>query len=97
MDSKLWVNDPGANGMPEARRSKSGKFSNLLGGRLRPWDEFGLAQTVEGMLATELTRGFDGAHDGRKFLIRAEIVAIDHSGILKVVARQPDGACAGRT
>jgi hypothetical protein len=47
------------------------------------------------MLIPDFTRGFDGAHDGRKIVIRAEIVAIDHSGILKVVAGQADGTCAG--
>jgi hypothetical protein len=48
------------------------------------------------VLTPELTRYFDGAHNGRKVVIRSEIVAIDHSGILKVVARQTDGAFARR-
>src|SRR5713101_775365 len=81
--------------MSKTRRVKSGKFSDLLGARLWPWNEFALAQTVEGMLIPDFTRGFDGAHDGRKILIRAEIVAIDHSGILKVIAGQADGTFAG--
>jgi len=57
--------------------------------------EASLAQTVEGMLIPDFTLGFDGAHDGCKIVIRAEIVAIDHGGILKVVAGQTDGTCAG--
>src|SRR6266481_4875829 len=36
--------------VPKARRGKSGKFLDLLGARLGPWNEFALAQTVEGML-----------------------------------------------
>jgi hypothetical protein len=79
----------------KARRGKSGKFSDLLGARLGPWNEFALAQTVEGMLIPDFTRGFDGAHDGGKILIRADIVAIDHGGILNVVADQADGTYAG--
>src|SRR5690242_12994526 len=74
---------------------RSSKFPDLLGARLGPWNEFALAQTVEGMLIADFTCGFDGAHDGRKILIRADIVAIDHSGILKVFARQTDGTNAG--
>ena len=50
---------------------------------------------VKCTLISKLTRDFDGAHNGRKILIRAEIVAIYHGGILKVVARQTDGAPAG--
>ena len=34
-----------------------------------------------------MTRGFDGAHDGREIAIRAKTVAVDQRGILKVVAR----------
>src|SRR5258705_13535020 len=83
------------NCVPKTRRSKSSKFADLLGARLGPWDEFALAQTVEGMLIPDFTRGFDGAHDGRKILIRTEIVAIDHRGILNVVAGQADGTFAG--
>jgi hypothetical protein len=45
-------------------------------------------------LISKLTRDFDGAHDGRRIVIRAEIVAIDPGGILKVAARQTDGASA---
>ena len=41
-------------------------------------------------LPPELTRCLYGAHDGRIILIRAEVVAIDHGGILKVVAGQSD-------
>ena len=81
--------------MPKTRRGKSGKFSDLLGARLGPWNEFTLAQTIEGMLIPDFTRGFDGAHDGRKIVIGAEIVTLDHSGILKPVAGQPDGTFAG--
>jgi|HubBroStandDraft_1064217.scaffolds.fasta_scaffold99011_1 hypothetical protein len=47
---------------------------------------------VKGTLISKLTRNFDGANDGRKIMIRAHIVAIDHRGILKVVAGQADGA-----
>jgi hypothetical protein len=102
MDAKLWVDHREfihphfacANGMSEARRSKSGKLSDVVGSRLGTGHEFGLAHTVEGMLISKFTRGFDGAHDGRKIVIRAEKVAIDHGGILKVVARQTYAASA---
>jgi len=101
--AKPWVDNSklvhayfaSTNCVSKTRRGKSGKFSDLLGARLWPWNEFALAQTVEGMLIPDFTRGFDGAHDGRKIVIRAEIVAIDHSGILKVVAGQADGTSAG--
>src|ERR1700731_4452110 len=103
MHAKLWVDNSElvhahfacANCVPKTRRGKSGKFLDLLGARLRPWNEFALAQAVEGMLIPDFTRGLDGAHDGRKIVIRAKIVAIDHSGILKVVAGQVDGTSAG--
>jgi hypothetical protein len=85
MHAKLWVDHcefvhaylAGANGVSETRRSEFCKFSDLLGARLGSWDKFALAHTVEGMLISKFTRGFDGAHDGRKIVIRAEIVAID--------------------
>jgi len=48
------------------------------------------------MLSSKFTRGFDGAHDGRKIVIGAEIVAIDYRSILKVVAGQANGTFAGR-
>jgi hypothetical protein len=38
------------------------------------------------MVISKFTRRFDGAHDGCKIVIRADIVAIDHSGILEVRA-----------
>src|SRR5438132_12244613 len=76
-----------ANCVSKARRGKSGKFSDLLGACFGPWNEFALAQTVEGMLIPDFTRSFDGALDGRKIVIRAEIVAVDHGTILKVTAR----------
>jgi hypothetical protein len=47
------------------------------------------------MLISKFTRCFDGAHDGSKVMIRPEIIAIDHGGILKVVAGQADGTFAG--
>ena len=46
---------------------------------------------VKGMLISKFTRGFDGAHDGRKILLRAGIVAIEDGGILKLVAGQAHG------
>ena len=103
MHAKLWVDNSelvhahlaGTNCVPKTRRGKSGEFLDLLGARLGPWNEFALAQAVEGMLISEFTRGFDGAHDGRKIVVRAEIVAIDDCGILEVVARQADGTNAG--
>src|SRR5258708_4427805 len=93
--AELWVDDREtihahlacADGMSEARRAKPGKFSDVLGGRLGAGHEFDLAHTLKSTLVSKLTRGLDGAHDGRKIVIRAEIVAIDHGGILKVVAR----------
>jgi hypothetical protein len=72
-----------ADGMSEARRALPGKFPDILGGRLGARHDFDLAHTVKGTLISKLTRGFDGAHDGRKIVIRAEIVAIDHGGSLK--------------
>jgi hypothetical protein len=104
VNAKLWVDNSElvhadfarTNGVSKTRRGKPDKFSDLFGTRLRPWDEFALAQTAEGGLIPDFTRGFDGAHDGRKILIRAEIVAIDYSSILKVVAYQADGTPAGR-
>jgi hypothetical protein len=48
------------------------------------------------MLISEFTRGFDGADDGRKIVIRAEIVAVDDGCILKLVAGQANGTIAGR-
>src|SRR5580693_2731050 len=96
--AELWVDDrefihahfARANGMSEARRAKPGKFPDLLSGRLGAGHDFALAHTVKGTLISKLTRGFDGVHDGSKIVIRAEIVAIDHGGILKVVVRQTD-------
>ena len=85
-----------AHRMSKARRRQSGEFPDLLGRRLRTGNEFGLAHTVKGTLIPEFTRGFDGAHDGRNIAIRAEIVAVDHGGILGVVAGQTDGASARR-
>src|SRR6476659_3621875 len=98
MHAKLWVDNrklvhadfARANSMPKTRRGPSQKFSDLLGARAGPWNEFALTQTVEGMLISKFTRGFDGAHDGRKIVICAEIVAIDYSSIVKVVAGQAD-------
>src|SRR5713226_3912853 len=98
--AELWVDDREiihahlacADGMSEARRAKPGKFAHFLCGSLRAGHDFDLAHTVKGALISKFTRGFDCSHDGRKIVIRAEIVAIDHGGILKVVARQTDGA-----
>src|SRR4029453_5726227 len=84
-----------ANGMSKTRRGEAGKFAELRGARLGPWDEFAVAHTVEGVLISKFTRGVDGAHDGRKIMIGAEIVAIDDRSILKVVAFQPNGTFAG--
>src|ERR1700724_2651046 len=72
MHTELWVEDgefiqaqlARTNGMTDTRGSKPGEFSDLLWGRLRAWNEFGLAHTVKGMLISEFTSGFDGAHDG---------------------------------
>ena len=91
---KLWIDNSKlvhahfarTNCVTETCRGQSGKFLDLLGPRLGPWNEFALAQTVGGMLIFDFTRALDGAHDGRKIVIRAEIVAIDQGGILKVVA-----------
>jgi hypothetical protein len=52
------------------------------------------SQTVKGILVPEFTCGFDRAHAGRKITIRPEIIAIDHGGILKVVAGQSEGTFA---
>src|SRR5882762_5657009 len=103
MHAKLWVDDcecvhahlARAHCVSKTRRGQSGKFPDLFGARLGPWDEFALAHTVEGMLIPKFTRGFDGAHDGRKIVIRAEIVAFDYSSILKIVAGQANGTFAG--
>src|SRR5258705_682787 len=103
MHAKRWVDDcefvhshlARTHCVSKTRRGQFGKFPDLIGARLGPWDEFALAQTVEGTLIPKFTRGFDGAHDGRKIVIRAEVVAIDYSGILKVVAGQANGTCAG--
>jgi len=46
--------------------------------------------------ASLATSRIPSALDGRKIANRAEMVAVDHSGILKVVARQTDGTFAGR-
>src|SRR6266478_1148276 len=80
---------------PKTCGGKSGKFLDLLGARLGPRNEFALAQTVEGMLISKFTRNFDRAHDGRKIVIRAEIVAIDHGGILKILAGKANGTFTG--
>ena len=69
--AKLWVDDrelihahlARTNCVSKTRRGKSAKFPDLLGACLGPWDEFALAQTVEGMLIPDFTRGFDGAHE----------------------------------
>jgi len=50
----------GAHGMSEARRSKPGKLSDLIGRRLGAGNELGLAHTVKGVLIPELARGFYG-------------------------------------
>jgi hypothetical protein len=47
------------NCVSKTRRGQSGKFSDLLGARLGPWNEFALAQTVEGMLIPDFTRGLN--------------------------------------
>jgi hypothetical protein len=47
-------------------------------------------------LTSELTRGFDGAHDRREIVVRPEIIAMDYSCISEVAARQSDGAFARR-
>src|SRR5712671_7425319 len=86
----------GAHRMSEAARAKPGKLADILGGRLRAGNQFALAYTVKGALVAEFTRGFDGAHDGRKVTIRAEIVAIDQGGILEVAAGQADRPSARR-
>src|SRR2546426_8032141 len=99
MHAKLWIDDgksvhthlAGPNCVPKTRRSQFGKFPDLLFARLGPWDEFALAQPVEGVLISKFTRGFDGAHDGLEIVIRAEIVAIDDSSVLKVAAGQANG------
>jgi hypothetical protein len=52
-----------------------------------------LAQVVEGVLVSGFTRRFDGAHDSRKIVIRAEIIALDDCGIL-VGTGQVDGTFA---
>jgi len=76
--------------MSEARRSKSGEFQDFLCGSLGPRDDFAIARTVEGMLISKFTCGLNGAHDGHKLTIRAEVVTIDHSGVLRVIAGQTD-------
>jgi len=48
------------------------------------------------MLVPELTRGLDGPQDRRNVIVRGEVVAIDHSAILKVIAGEADGTSAGR-
>ncbi len=53
--AKLWVDNSElvhanfacTNCVPKTRRGKSGKFLDLLGARLGPWNEFALAQIVE--------------------------------------------------
>jgi len=54
--AKLWVDDSElvhahfapTNGVPKTRRGKSGKFLDLLGARLGPWNEFALARPIRG-------------------------------------------------
>src|SRR5882724_770195 len=104
MHAKFWVDNcelvhahfARTHCVSKTRRGKSGKFSDLFGARLRPWNEFTLAQAVESMPISEFTRGFDGSHDGRKIVIRAEIVAVDYGGILEVGAGQADRTSARR-
>ncbi len=101
--AKLWVDHrelvqahfARTNCVSKTRRCKPDKFLDIFGAGLGPGNEFTLAQTVEGMLIPDFTRGFDGAHDGRKIVIRADIVAIDHSGIVKIFTHQADGTYAG--
>ena len=90
----IYAHFAGADGMSEARRTKACELANVLGGCLRPGHDFDLAHTVEGALASNLTGSLYGAHHSRKIAIRAEIIAIDRGGILKIVARQTDGAPA---
>src|ERR1700752_2845588 len=102
MHAKLWIDNgelvdahlAHTNSMPKTRRGKSGKFSNLLGAGRGPRNKFALAQIGKGVLTPKLTRKFDSSHDGRKVVVAAEVVAIDHGGILKVVAGQTNGAFA---
>src|SRR5258706_670567 len=82
--------------MPKTRRSQSGKLLDLLGTRLGPRNEFALAQIIEGVLTPEFTRDFDGPYNSLEVVICPEIVAIDYSGILEVIAGQPHEAFAGR-
>ncbi len=63
-----------ADAMSEACRAKPGKFPDLFGGRLGAGHNFDLADTVKSTLISKFTRGFYGAHDGRKIVIRAQIV-----------------------
>src|SRR6266850_4682939 len=104
MHAKLWIDDcefvhahlARTNCVSKTRRGQLGKFPDLVGARLWPWDQLVLAHTIEGILIPKFARGFDGAYDRFKVVIRAEIIAIDHRGILKVVAGQANGTFAGR-
>jgi hypothetical protein len=80
---------------PKLAEAKPRKSPDLVGRSLRTGHDLDLAHTVKGRLISKFTRDFDGSHDSRKILIRAQIVALDYGGILKVFARQTDGASAG--
>src|SRR6185295_1463010 len=88
--AKLWVDNcelvhahlASTNCVSKTCRCKSSKFANFPGTRPGPRNEFAFTHIVEGVLTAELTRRFDGAHNNLEVVIRAEIVAVDHSGIL---------------
>src|SRR4029077_11110551 len=84
------------NSVPKTRRAKSGKFLDILGARVWPRNKFARAQIVEGVLVSKLTRSFDAAHNGRKIVIRAEVVTINHCGILKIITCQAHRTFARR-
>jgi hypothetical protein len=79
-----------ANSVTKTRRAKPGKFPDILGGRLGAGHDFGIAHAVKGVLISKFASGVDSAHDRRKILIRADIIAIGPGGILKLVTRQTD-------
>jgi hypothetical protein len=83
-----------ADGMPKARRAQLGKFPDLLGGRLGAGHDFDLTNTVKRPLISKLTRGFDGAHNGGKIVISAEIVAIDYGATTQLSDRGVLFRCA---
>jgi hypothetical protein len=104
MNAKLRIDygepvDPhlaGTNGMTKARRSCTGKVTNVIGSHLWARDDFALTNAVKSGLPAKFACHFDGLHDRCEILLVTEVVPINDDGILPVCTCQPYRSSAGR-